>query len=51
MNEKHIKYFDKEIQNKLEQIPRAITGGASKKVLRKICLELQILKDARALFI
>jgi hypothetical protein len=47
MSKKYVKYFDKEIQGKLEQFPRAIEGKASMKVLKKICLELRILKDAR----
>jgi len=51
MNEEHVKYFDKQIQAKLEQFPRAIEGKAPIEVLNKICLELRILKDAREHFL
>jgi hypothetical protein len=51
MNEEHVKYFDKQIQAKLEQLPRAIEGKAPMKRLHKICLELRILKDAREHFL
>ena len=45
----HVKYFDKQIQAKLEQFPRAIEGKVPVKELNKRCVELRILKDARAL--
>ena len=51
MNEEHVKYFDKQIQAKLEQFPRAIEGKLNRKGLDKICLELRILKDAREHFL
>ena len=51
MNEEHVKYFDKQIQSKLEQFPRAIEGKLNRKGLDKICLELRILKDAREHFL
>ena len=46
----HIKYFEKQIQNKLEQLPRAIKGDAPREVLDKILQELDILKDAKEAF-
>ena len=42
----HIKYFEKEIQSKLEQLPRAIRGNAPKEDIDRILLEMDILKDA-----
>jgi len=51
MNEEHVVYFDKEIQSKLEQFPRAIEGKESIEALNKMCLELRILKDAREHFL
>jgi len=36
MNEEHVKCFDKQIQAKLEQFPRAIEGKAPIEVLNKI---------------
>ena len=50
MNEAHVKYFNTQIQDKLEQFPRAVEGKAPIKLLLKICLELRILKDAREHF-
>jgi len=43
----HIEYFDKLIQNKLEQLPRAIKGEAPKEHLYKILKEIDFLKDAK----
>ena len=47
MNTEQIAYFDKLIQNKLEQLPRAIEGKSPIEVLEKICQELRMLKDAK----
>jgi len=46
-----IKYFDKLIQSKLEQLPRAIKGGASKEVLEQILLEMEWLQKAKKLLL
>lgn len=43
----HVEYFEKEIQSKLEQLPRAIAGNAPRDELDRICIELQILRDAK----
>jgi hypothetical protein len=47
METEKIAYFDKLIQNKLENLPRAIEGKASIEVLEKICRELRWLKEAK----
>ena len=47
MNTEQIAYFDKLIQNKLEQLPRAIEGKSPIEVLEKICQELRMLKYAK----
>ena len=47
MKVEYVAYFDKLIQEKLEQLPRAIEGKAPFEVLNEICQELRILKDAR----
>jgi hypothetical protein len=51
MKLKKVDFFDKLIQQKLEQLPRAIEGKANQKVLNKICIELRILKDARDIYL
>jgi len=51
MNTEHIKYFDKLIQRKLEQLPRAVEGKAPIEELEKICQEIRILRDAKERFI
>lgn len=48
---KHVAYFDKLIQQKLESLPRAIEGGVPIERLKEICLQLRILKDARGYFL
>lgn len=48
--ENHVKYFEKEIQSKLEQLPRAIQGKAPMSRLEKICEEIKILKEAKEHF-
>lgn len=50
MNNKHVAYFDKLIQQKLEGLPRAIEGKAPIERLEEICLQLRILKDAKEYF-
>ena len=50
MNTEQVAYFNKLIQGKLEQLPRAIEGGEPISVLREICQEIQILKDAKEHF-
>lgn len=48
VSEKEYKeYLDKEILNKYKQFPRAIEGNASKEVLEKLCLDIEILKIAK----
>ena len=44
---KHTEYFDKEINNKIESLKRAIEGDAPKIVLEKILEEIDIIKDAK----
>jgi hypothetical protein len=51
MKLKKVEFFNKLIQQKLEQLPRAIEGKANQKVLNQICIELQILKNARDIYL
>ena len=51
MNTEHVAYFDRLIQGKLEQLPRAIEGKAPSERLEKICQELRMLKDAKEHFL
>ena len=44
---RQIKYFDKLIQSKLEQLPRALKGNAPKEVLDQILLEMKWLQEAK----
>ena len=47
MKVEYVAYFDKLIQEKLEQLPRAIEGKEPFEVLNEICQELRILKNVR----
>ena len=47
METEKIAYFDKLIQDKLENLPRAIEGKAPIDVLEKICRELRWLKETK----
>jgi len=47
MKTEQIAYFDKLIQQKLENLPRAIEGKAPVEILEKICQELRWLKEAK----
>lgn len=51
MNKEHVAYFDKLIQDKIEQLPRAIEGKAPLERLEEICMQLRILKDAKEHFL
>ena len=44
-----IAYFDKLIQSKLEQLPRAIEGKADKETIEQILKELRWLKEVKEL--
>lgn len=50
MKEEHVDYFAKEIQRKLEQLPRGIEGNSPMESLKETCLEIRILKDAKEHF-
>ena len=47
METEQIAYFDKLIQQKLENLPRAIEGKSPIERLEKICRELRWLKEAK----
>jgi len=49
-NYRQIKYFDKLIQSKLRQLPRALKGNAPKEVLEQILQEMEWLQEAKEHF-
>ena len=44
---RQIEYFDKLIQSKLEELPRAIKGNAPKEVLEQLLIEMEWLQEAK----
>jgi len=50
MQKNKIKYFDKLIQSKLRQLPRALKGNVPKEVLEQILQEMEWLQEAKEHF-